>query len=61
MRLDSIVPFTVELVALDGHFGQFLVCDFDTGGVGLFVELSPDTQAGLGGCVFQPIVDAISG
>jgi hypothetical protein len=47
MGLDAVVPFAMELVALNGHVGQFFIADFDAGVVGLLVELSPDAQARL--------------
>ena len=49
MRLDSVVPFAVKLVALDGHVGEFFIGDFDTCLVLVFVERCANAKTRFGG------------
>jgi hypothetical protein len=39
MRMDLVVPFTVELVPFQADLGEFLVVDLGSGWVGPVIEL----------------------
>ena len=45
MRMDLVVPFTVELVPLQADLGEFLVVDLGSGWVGPVIELGVHFQA----------------
>lgn len=47
--MDGAISLAVELLADDVDGGEFVVGDFDAGGVGVRIELATDFQRGLGG------------
>ena len=51
----SLNNYTMKLVALNGQRGKFFLRDLDSRRVGVFVERSPNPQAGIGGRVADPV------
>ena len=49
MRVDGVVPLSVERVAVDVERGHVRVGHADALGVGSMVQLAPHREAGLGG------------
>jgi hypothetical protein len=56
-RRQSVVPFAMKRVAHNGKSGKFLVGDFDSLRVGVFIEASLDAQSLSGGGAADQVND----
>ena len=45
MRLDPVIPFSLEIIALDGHCGKLFIGDFDAGFICVLVKLGANAKA----------------